>query len=162
MIYRGFKIKLNRSFNGDHIISLSAKSLKATFHTDPIFYFTDSYKKKLRGLTRIMMSNMDSFKVCYQKMIASITESIDYYLDKQIITCNATLYFESSRMTDLELWCIEEKACIQDKHDQIAYALESSKALTGRDKQLRLAVADDLLEECNKRLTILNEKMKQI
>ena len=147
MIYRGFKIKIHRVFSFGHVVALEAISLDVTFLTPPRQYFTISECKEFKGVEKIMMSKRVEFRVLIESIFKILKRSIDSHLDG---------------MTDLELWCIEEKACIQDKHDQIAYALESSKALTGKDKQLRLAVADDLLDECNERLTVLNEKMKQI
>lgn len=65
-------------------------------------------------------------------------------------------------MEEVELWCVEEKARIEDKHDQVGSHLKLAKKSEGRLKMSHLHCADVLMNEINRRLPILNQKLKEI
>lgn len=65
-------------------------------------------------------------------------------------------------MTEVELWCIEEKARIEDKHDQVGSHLKLANKTEGKIKMSHLHCADVLMNDISRRLPILNKKLKEI
>ena len=132
--YRGYRIIFEKRYldqQTGHAICLLAEGINSNFCTSPSIY---NYPHPI------------SLKQLIGWHYKTICQSIDEYLD--------------NRFSELELWCIEEKAYLQDLQDQIDYHLDLAETKRGVVRIGHQNRAKEKLELFTNRLTIYEQKRK--